>query len=490
MPVGDKQTEEWDVTTPCLRLLSHEDLQRIHETSLRILDEIGMIVDHPDALEFLDGAGARVDRATRRVRFPPELVERCLTLVPRAYSYHGRTPQQDFTVTVDGDVYARVPGGAPGYVDLETGEFRRARIADWREFAIIEDALPNIHAIATLHCGDVPLQTADLHSLRTLLLHQRKCVVHNAFSVENLHAIYELAIAVRGTQEALVERPLVHLQASPISPLYLNADDLGQILYAVEMGLPLDLPIMPIAGISGPITLAGTIAQANAEYLATMTLVQVKGPNHPMAYFMDPVVPDMRSGNPLMGAPECGLLVAGISQLGTELYGLPTQALGMAPDGYTLGQAMHQKTQVAMFQVLSGGRLVVGPGSVETTMALSPVQLVIDDELIAIARRWERGITVNDETLGFDALARVGPRGDFLADDHTLAHLRSGELMSLALAERERRGVWETTGRHTLESRARDKARTILATHEVEPLPDHVVAELDDIVRRADARAV
>jgi trimethylamine--corrinoid protein Co-methyltransferase len=476
-----------DVTAPCLRLLAHEDLQRIHEASLRILDEIGMIVDHPEALEVLDGAGARVDRASRRVRFAPDLVERCLALVPRAMAYHGRTPAQDITVTVDGDVYGRVPGGAPGYVDLETGELRRARIEDWREFAIIADALPNIHAIATLHCGDVPLRTADLHSFRTLLLNQRKCVVHNAFSVDNLRAIYDLAVAVRGTPEALVERPLVHLQASPISPLYLNEDDLGQILFAVDRGLPLDLPIMPITGISGPITLAGTIAQANAEYLGTMTLVQVRRPNHPMAYFMDPVVPDMRSGNPLMGAPECGLLVAGISQLGTELYGLPTQALGMAPDGYTLGQAMHQKTQLTLFQVLSGGRLVVGPGSVETTMALSPVQLVIDDELIAIARRWERGITVDDETLAIDALARVGPRGDFLADDHTIDHLRDGELMTLALAERERRGVWEAAGGHTMESRARDKARSILATHEVEPLPDDVVAELNDIVRRADA---
>jgi trimethylamine--corrinoid protein Co-methyltransferase len=446
-----------------------------------------MQVDHQGALALLESAGARVNRRDCRVRFPSELVEERLALMPKRSTYHGRTPDFDFTLAPDGDIHSRVPGGAPGYHDLETGVLRRARISDWREFAILVDALPNIDCVATLHCGDVPAQTADLHSFRTLLENERKCVIHNAFSLENLRYLIEMAVAVRGSREALAERPLVHLMASPISPLFLNEDDTGQILLAIEYGLPLDLPVMPIAGITAPITLAGTLAQANAEFLGTMVLTQVAHPGHPMAYFIDPVVGDMRTGSALFAAPETGLLVAAISQLATELYGLPGHAIGLDADGFSTGQMLFQKAQNCIMQVLAGGKLIIGPGCVESTMALSPTMLVIDDEIMAIAKRWARGFEVTDETLAVDVLDRVGPRGDFLSDDHTIEHLYDGELMTLQLAERGSRQTWEAAGSKTVEAKARDKARSLLASHEVPPLADDVARELASIQVRADA---
>ena len=474
------------MSLPPLRLLDRAALERIHAASLRMLEEVGMIVDQPEALEILAGAGARVDRPSGRAYFPPALVEEKLGLVPRSFTYHGRTDEFDVTLAPDGEMYSRVPGGAPGYIDLETGEHRRARIADWREFAVLVDALPNINAVATLHCGDVPGATADLHSFRVLLESERKCIVHNAFSLANLRCLIDMALAVRGTREALAERPLVHLMASPISPLFLNEDDTAQILLAIEFGLPLDLPVMPIAGVTGPITLAGTLAQANAEYLGTMTLVQAARPGHPIGYFIDPVVGDMRTGNALFAAPETGLLVAAISQLGSELYGLPTQAIGLDADAFSTAQILFEKAQNCLMQVLAGGKLIIGPGCVESTMALSPTMLVIDDEIMAIARRWARGFEVNDDTLAVDVLAQVGPRGDFMSDDHTLDHLYSGELIGLELAERGSRPAWEAAGARTLEERARDKARRLLASHRPDPLPDDVVSELAAIQRSAD----
>jgi trimethylamine--corrinoid protein Co-methyltransferase len=471
---------------PSLRLLAHEDLERVHAASLRILEDVGMRVDHSRALELLEGAGCRIDRPANRVHFPPSLVEAQLALVPRAFTYHGRAPEFDVTVTVDSDIVARVPGGATNYIDLETGAHRRARLADWRQFATLVDALPNIRLLAPMHCGDVPGRTGDLHSARTLLESQRKGFVHNAFSAENQRYLFEMLVAVAGSREAFAARPFMHQQASVISPLYLPEDDAEQILAACEFGAPLDLPLMPIAAVSAPLTLAGTLAQANAEYLGTVVLAQVARPRHPMAYFVDPVVGDMRTGAAVFAAPETGLLVAAISQLGTELYGLPTQAIGLDSDGFSLGQTMFQKAQMMLFQVLSGGRHVVGAGSVESCMALSPVQLVIDDEITTIARRWMRGITVNDETLALDAIARVGPRGDFLSDEHTADNIRSGELVALPLAERESRQVWEATGMKTVESRARDRARSILRSHEVPPLSDDVLGELAAIIERAD----
>lgn len=472
---------------PVLRLLSREELEKIHQAALRILDEVGMLIEHAGAQDLLEGAGARIDRKTNRVYMPPELVEAKRKLIPKRYTYHGRTPEFDYTAALDGDIGGRNPGGPPGYVDPATGEYRRANIADWHTFCKVADALPNIVAVANQHCGDVPGQTSDLHSLRAVLECQRNCSVHGAATVESLKYQIEMMLAVRGSREALTARPMVHHMVPPDNPLFLHEDLAAQILLAVEYGLPMDMPVMSIAGITSPATLAGTLAQNLAEELGATTLVQTARPGHPQAFFIDPVVGNMRTAEALGGAPESALLLGAICQLGTELFGVPTEAIGFVADGFSGAQTMFHKAQNLIFEVLSGGKLVVGAGSIESIMALSPAQLVIDDELITIARRWLQGIKVDEEALAVDVVARVGPRGSYLADEHTVAAIRSRQLVSLQLAEREsRRQVWESAGKKTLESRAAEEARSIIERHEVPPLPDEVQRELAAILKRAD----
>jgi trimethylamine---corrinoid protein Co-methyltransferase len=473
--------------TPTLRVLAQADLEKIHQAALRILDEVGMLIELPAALDILESAGARVDHATSRVYFPPTLVEASRARIPKRYTYHGRTPDFDRVSEIGGDIFGRPPGGCPDYVEILTGNHRPARTADWREFCTLVDALPNIGALGNQTTGDVPARTADVHSMRVMLEAQRKCAVHGASSVEGLQYQIELMLAVRGTREALAERPLVHNMVSPINPLYHDADNAAQILRSVDYGLPLDIAVMSIVGVTSPATLAGSLAQNLAEELGTITLIQAARPGHPCAFFVDPVVGNMRTGEAMMGAPESALLIGAICQLGTELFGVPTEAIGFNTDGFSSAQQMFQKAQNLAFQVLSGGTVVVGAGCIESIMALSPVQLVLDDEFLAIARRWLRGIPVSDETLAVEVVRRVGPRGDYLSDDHTIDAIHAGELVDLELAEREsRRAVWELRGSKTLESRAADKARRILGSHEVPPLPDEVLREMAEITRTAD----
>ena len=475
------------MNAPALRLLSHDDLERIHQASLRILDEIGMEIEHPGAQDLLAGFGASVDRATNRVRFPPDLVERSRRQIPSRLTYHGRTPEYDWTAALDGGIGARNTGGCSFWVDPETGEHRPARIADWRAFCTLTDALPNVRALANMICSDVPPRTTDVHSMRTLLEAQRKCSVHGAISAASWRYQIEMLLAVRGSRQALAERPLIHHMVPPINPLYLGFDYAEQILVACEYQIPIDIPVMSIVGMTSPVTLAGTLAQTLAEELGTATLIQCARPGHPMSFFIDPVVANMRTGQALTAAPESALLVGAICQLGTELFGLPTEAVGLYSDGYSAGQTMGHKYQSVLFQALSGGKLFVGAGCTESISTLDPTQIVIDDELMTIATRWLQGITVNDETLAVDVLKEVGPRGEFLSEDHTVKFLRAGELVDLALSEREgRRDLWEAAGRPTLESRSRDRARSILATHVVPPLPDDVLRELAKIARAAD----
>lgn len=472
---------------PRLRVMSDEEARRVHRASLAILEQTGMLIDHRPARDLLHEAGAIVDHAGGIVRFPPELVEEKLRLVPRELRRCGRTPQFDVTLRCGGPIYARVAGGAVDYADLTTGVLRRARLDDWKEFVTLADALPTVASIATLHCGDVPPQLADVHSLRVLLECQRKNIVHNAFSVRNQKTMIEMMLAVRGSREELRSRPLVHHMLSPISPLFLNGDDTAQLLLACEYGIPTDVPIMPIAGATGPVTVAGTLALANAEYLGTMTLAQTAHPSHVMPYFMDPIVADMRTGGAAFGAPEVALLLAAIAQLGTELYGLPVEGIGLFSDGCADEQTLFQKALNTAALCLAGGTLNVGAGIIEGSLALSPVQLVIDDEIIAIARRLAAGVSVTPETLAVDLVRRVGPRGSFLDQEHTVEHLRTGELLPGGLFERGSREHGGRRGSGALVEAARVKAKALLARHEVEPLPGEVLKELASIVAGAES---
>jgi trimethylamine--corrinoid protein Co-methyltransferase len=469
-----------------LRILSDEQLRTIHNASLTVLEETGMMVDHENAREVLQAAGASVNHDTKIVKFPGHLVEEKLKLVPRKVTYHGRTPEFDFTVESGGEIYSRVAGGAMNYIDLKSGKSRRACLADWVEFARLVDALPNIHCVCTMHCGDVSEATADIHGMRVLLENQRKCIIHTAFTLRIQQYLLELALAVRGSKQALAERPLYHHMLSPISPLFLDEDSTAQLFLACDYGLPTDIPIMPISGFTAPITLAGTLVQANAEFLGTMTLAQTYKPGHVMPYFTDPVVADLRTSAPLFAAPEVGLLVAAISQLGSELYGLAPQGIGLDSDGYVMEQSLFQKAQNTIFQCMAGGKLIIGAGAVEACMALNPAQLVIDDEIMHIARRWVRSIEVNENTLAVDVIRKVGPRGQFLTEEHTLNNLRTGELVTTEIFERDRRELWEAKGSKSLEQKAREKGLALLAKHQVPPLPEEVLRELAAIVKRAD----
>jgi len=478
------------MTKPYLRLLSEDDMKKIHQASLRILENTGMLIDHKEARNMLQEAGANVDHENKIVKFPPTLVEESVKNMERTILHAGREPEYDAVLKTGEDFASRTAGGATSYIDLETGNYRRARITDLEEFATLVDALPNVDAIGTLHCGDVPEQTADIHCMHTLLEKQRKNIVHNAFTTKNLEYLIEMMLAVRGTREKLKQRPLVHTIIAVLSPLYMPEDDIDQLFLAGKYGIPTGVVIMPSVGSASPITIAGTLAQGNAELLGAMTLAQVANPGHPIPYFYEPTVTDMRSGDSLMGTPESAMLCAAIAQLGTEFYGFPCNGIGFLTDGVICEQTLFQKACNGLMQCLGGGSLIIGAGAIDSILAISPVQLVIDDEILGMLHRISRGIEVNDDTLGLDVIDKVGPRGSFLSAVHTVLHLRAGELFKSQVFNWEKRDKWISKGKKGLEQRAKEKALDILSTHNVEPLPDEVRKELSSIVEKADKELV
>jgi len=473
-----------------LRLLSKEDLQKIHHASLTILQNTGMLIDHYEARKMIRAAGADVEDEKKIVKFPPELVEKCLKAIPRRLLYAGRNLENDLILQADGGIYARTASSLTSYLDLETRRYRRGTIDDLNQWTALADALPNIHCCGTNHAEDVPAQTADIHATRVLLSNQRKHFFAASFSVKNLKYMIEMALTVRGSKEAFKKRPLFHSLIGIISPLSIPEDDVNMLFLAGEFGVPMIVCSEPNVGATGPITLAGTIAQTNAEFLGASTLAQIIHPGIGIPYYLLPTVFDMSTGRALLGSPENALIQAALCQLGSEFYRLPVEISALCADGVISEQIIFQKASATLMASLSGANLLCHAGTIDTALAASPVHLVIDDEIMAVMHRMWQGIEVNHDTLGLDAIARIGPLGNFLTDPHTLKYLRSEEHFRPTIFDRDSSQAWYAKGSKRLEQRAREKALDILAKHEVEPLPEEVQRELIAIVSKADQELI
>ena len=195
---------------------------------------------------------------------------------------------------------------------------------------------------------------------------------------------------------------------------------------------------------------------------------------------------DLRTGGNVYAAPENILLYSAIIQLARSVYKVPADTTGLFTDGILLEQAAYQKGSNLQVAAFSGANIVSGAGTVDGGMAFSPQQLVIDDEMIIFTRRLLNGFEINDLSLAIDCVRRVGPKGNFLEDNHTLENFRSNALRTPSIFNYQNYSTWRTEAKQLAE-KAHDKVRHILGSHEVPPLEKHVTEELQKIVKAADA---
>jgi trimethylamine--corrinoid protein Co-methyltransferase len=303
---------------------------------------------------------------------------------------------------------------------------------------------------------------------------------------KNMRYQIEMQLAIRGSRESMKKRPLFHPIACLISPLHIPEDDIEIMMIAGEYGLPVKIPVMPMCGASAPVTLAGALALGNAEVLGAFTVLQTLCPGNPTLYYLVPSLMDPRTGGSVYAAPENILLYSAIIQLARSVYKVPADTTGLFTDGILLEQVAYQKGSNLQVAAFSGANIVSGAGTVDGGMAFSPQQLVIDNEMIAFTRRLLSGFEINDQSLAIDCVRRVGPKGNFLEDDYTLENFRSNALYTPSIFSYQNYSTWQTEAKQLAE-KAHEKVQDILGSHEVPPLNEHIVKELQKIVKAADA---
>jgi trimethylamine--corrinoid protein Co-methyltransferase len=469
---------------PLIEYLTDAQVEEIHEQSLRLLENTGIEVDHPKGLKALEEAGAKVDHQANRARIPRDMVAHCLKTVPPQFTLAARNPEKDCPLVRGERPYARNGGGADFTIDLDTGEFRPMLLDDVRSYYKLMDALEGISFIAPVFGHDMPVVGRDILMLREALAGTDKPIHLRAFTGESLRYMFEMAALVAGGKEELKKRPIVSLLEAPISPLKFLDVTVDALWQCGEYGIPLDVCVMPIAGGTGPMTMAGNVQLLNTEFLAGVVISQLANPGAPLQYAPRPMAMDMRTGFSMAGSVELGMMAAAGAQM-AHYYDVPVSLHGPWTDSMTHDdQSTMERMYMTLMAAMAGANVLVGAGMMQQRLVTSHEQLVIDSEINRIAFRAVEPFEIDLDRLAVEAIDRVGPGGNFVAEMHTLRFLR-GERFAPKLQYRDSREAWEASGSKTMVERAKDQALTILAEHEPNPLPEDVAKELDKLVDRA-----
>jgi trimethylamine--corrinoid protein Co-methyltransferase len=459
------------------RPLTQDQIEHIHQASLKVLERTGVHVENEEALALYRQGGAKVDGA--RVYISPSMVEEALANVPSEVLLAGRDPDQD--VVLEGKrVYAGTGGSPTAVLDPGADAVRPATLQDVVDFARLADALEHCDFIVIpLHPTDIPEEAVPVSRFYACLASSTKHIMGGVGSVEGAREVIDMGAMIAGGLEALRERPFISaITCWMVSPLHLDSGVTDILIAWCRAGLPVVLSSAPMAGSTSPVTLAGTLVQLNAEQLSGIVLAQLARPRTPVLAGYIPGVADMHTGGYLGGAVEFGIMQAAAAQL-ARFYRVPIYCSGGMTDAKVPdAQAGYEKMVTFLLAAMGGGNYIHHAiGMVTNMSSVSLEQAVIDDEIVGAGLRVLRGIEVTEGTMAVDAIDRVGPGGHYLMDAHTLRFMRSGFFYP-QVADRQNRAMWEQAGRQDTRARAIVRVEKLLHAHEPPGLPADVDAAI------------
>ncbi|MEE9398775.1 MAG: trimethylamine methyltransferase family protein, partial [Dehalococcoidales bacterium] len=451
--------------------LSKSSVERIHQASLEIFEEVGFEVHYEAALEIFAENGAKVDSDKKRVRLSPRLVEKAIGSAPSKVILHGREEKHDLTLE-DKRVYFGTGGTAIYVIDLESGERRLSNLEDVKQIAKLVDALENIHFfMLPVFPHELSQELIDPNRFYTALSNTTKHVTGGVWHPEGVNNAIKLASILTGGYEKLREKPIISMICCVISPLKLDKNYTELMLAIAENGIPVIVPSEALCGATSPITLAGDILQVNVETLAGVILTQLVNPGTPVLYGTVSSIADPRHMSYTSGAVEMGLINAAVAQM-AQFYGIPFYATaGMSDSKLPDIQAGYEKAVTSLLVALAGANYIHdSAGLLEFAMTACYEQYVIDDEINGMVMRALRGVEFNEDTLALNVIKDVGPTGTFFDQNHTVKHLRR-ELFFPKVSDRLPREEWEQKGAKDGRERAREMAKNILENHQPIPVP-------------------
>ena len=451
--------------------LNEKDIKLIHETTLRVLAEVGFEVNFDEARQLFKEAGAEVDDDARIVRISPELTQELIGRAPSTVTLYGRGDDGQYDCEIGGaSVYLGTGGTALNVQEAGSAEARPARLDDIVNMARMVQHLNNIHFyMLNVYPNELPVERIDVNRFAAALNNTRKHVMGGIYTLEGVRNVIKMAEMIAGSPEKLREKPFLSFVTCSISPFKLD-EQYGRLAMEVSRhGLPLIVPSEPLCGATAPVTLAGNLVVQIVDTLAGVMLAQLVNPGSPTLMGCVASSVDLRDMKYLSGAVEMGLLNAGAAQM-AQFYNLPVYTTaGMSDAKINDSQSGYESAITSALVALAGGNCIHdAAGFLEFCMTASYDKLVIDNEINGMLMRAVSGIEVNEETLAYDLIKQTGPGGHFVSNRHTRRYMRR-EHYQPSLSDRRDRERWAAEGSKDTLQRATEKAQAIL-NHESEPV--------------------
>jgi len=452
--------EQMGLSASLYEPLSSDDIRTVADAAFDVLAESGMLVYSPTAFEAFESAGAEADIESRVVKLPKGLVEDAIAFNPSSITLHSRDGQSDAVLEKNRVHYGT--GGTAIYVlDPDTGERRPSTVEDVILNAQMVDALENIH-VFTINV--FPNEIDDKHEIDTnrffhALDNTTKHVMGGVYSLDGCRKVVEMAQMIAGSHESLREKPFVSFITLIISPFKIDEHYGEMTCYLAEQDLPVVVPTEPICGTTSPVTLAGNVLTHVAETLGGITLVQCVNKGAPGICGSVGSITDLRTMSHLGGPIERAMINAAVSQM-AQYFEIPLYSTAGTSDAKEVDiQAAYESAMSSLLVAMSGANYIHDiAGLMEEDLTVSYEKLVMDNEILGMCQRVLRGIEVNNETLAVDLMIEKGPGNDYLAEEHTVRHMRE-EFFMPQLANRQKRD--ELNGESNALLRARAVVRSI-----------------------------
>ena len=468
-----------------LQMLTEHEIEAIQDASLVILRDTGVMVHHDEMLRLLGEAGAQVDRERKIARLPEKLVMESVARAGKQYVLYGRDKNRTARFGY-GDLVLMSSPGQYAWIDLQTGQRRPATVEDSHDAIRLGDALGNITIVGAMAQPETLSEKyRDVVLTGELIKGTGKptrCWVRNGATARYILEIYR---TIAGGDAALRSSPMVEAFLEPISPLQLPKDGLDIVKELARAGQPVSIGPMAMTSGTAPGTLAGTLAQENAEILAGVVITQLLAPGTPITYGGIPHIMDPRTGICSFGSPEQGIMAVAMVEIARS-YGFPVYVnVGLTDAKLPDAQAGVEKAATLLLGVLAGADTFGHCGICGTDHAGSLLWLTFDDEAMSYIKRIARGFAVDSDHLATEVINAVGPAGNFLAEDHTVRHFREELWLPTSVWTRQPYEIWQGDGGTSFADRLRGRVTDILATHQPEPLDESLAREIDRIVASA-----
>ncbi|MFC1555823.1 trimethylamine methyltransferase family protein [candidate division KSB1 bacterium] len=451
---------------PVLNFLERDLIEKIVEEAVQILCEMGIDLHNEIALTILGDNGAVVDKSAQHVKFTKGIIDKALSTAPNAFKLYDVYGNE--THDLSGLNVHFTPGSAAlNILDHTTKEIRKPDTSDYIQYVKLLCGLKNIASQSTAFIpSDVEEMISDSYRLFLNLLYGEKPVVTGCFTIESFEIMKNLQLAVRGSAEALKEKPLTMFSCCPTSPLKFSDVTSQNVIDCARYSIPVEFISMPLSGFMAPVTLVGTLIQHTAETISGIVISQMTNPGTPMLYGGSPAIFDVRFETTPMGAVETMMIDCAYNQIG-KFFGIPTQAYISLSDAKQLdAQAGLETGMGATLAALAGINNISGPGMLDFESCQSLEKLVLDNEICGITLRMVEGIAPKEDFPSIPHLQELLRDGHLLISDHSRKYLRDEHYFPGPVIDRANRPRWMEEGSKTLDDRAHEEVNRIVSEYE------------------------